>query len=101
ETGAITFDQSGGFGLTVTSASTQEGSISISNVAGDLVATAATSGAAAGSAVSNITLTTITSGNISFNVLSATGDTVTVTSAGSISESVVEAIEAVDITAGT
>ncbi|MBI3921043.1 MAG: S-layer family protein, partial [Armatimonadetes bacterium] len=97
ESGTITFDQTGGFSLTVTTASTQQGSIAISNDA-VLTVTTATAGSATGSSVSNIVLLT-TAGNINVDSVTALDDTVTVTSAGSIEELGADA--AADIVGGT
>ena len=64
----------------MTSATTTDGAITLSNAAAALTATTVT---AAGSS-RNITLTTTTSGTLTAGTLTATGDTITLTSAGSI-----------------
>ena len=76
----ITFAQSGGGALTVTSATTTDGAITLSNAAAALTATTVT----AGGSSRNITLTTTTSGTLTAGTLTATGDTITLTSAGAI-----------------
>ncbi|MEQ1862469.1 MAG: hypothetical protein ABMA13_21330 [Chthoniobacteraceae bacterium] len=69
-------------GLSVTSATTTNGAITLGAIGGDLVLTTIT----AGGTGRNITASTTTSGNLIVDVVTATGDTITITSAGAISE---------------
>ena len=80
--GAIAVTDSTG-GLNVASATTTDGAISLTATSGNLTATSAT----AGGAGRNVTLTTVTSGNVLVGSVTAAGDTITINSAGAIEES--------------
>jgi len=83
--GQITVNDTAG-GLVVTSATTTDGDITIVATGGDLTAiliNAVTAGATA----RNIQLTTITSGNVLVNSVTAAGHTINISSAGAIEES--------------
>ena len=93
-TGAITFTQDNSVNstgsdadqaLTVTTASTVSGSISISNDGGALTATTVTASSDGGAG--DVTLITTTSGQINIGNITATSDTITITAAGAIEES--------------
>ncbi|ODA29613.1 hypothetical protein [Planctopirus hydrillae] len=77
--GNIQFVQTGGQNLTITSADTNDGDIVISNTGADLTVTTAEALGADG----DITLSTITSGNLLLGTADATGD-LNVTSAGTL-----------------
>ena len=78
-TGDVAIVQVGGQLLNVTTVETGSGSIAIENTAGELQVDTGTAGGAG-----DLSLETVTSGNISFNVLSAEGDSVTVTASNEI-----------------
>ena len=69
-------------GLIVTAASTSNGDITFTAVGGDLTVTTAT---AAGTGA-DISLTTTTSGNVNVGAVTANGDSVTITSAGAVTD---------------
>jgi hypothetical protein len=68
-------------GLVVTSATTANGDITLSAIGGDLDVTSANAGG-----TGDIQLTTTTSGNVNVGTVTATGDDVTITSAGAITD---------------
>ena len=78
--GDIALDQAGGGALAVTKAKTHSGAVNIKATGADLTATDIT----AGGDDKDITLTTTTSGDILVGSLTATGDQVTLNSAGAI-----------------
>lgn len=78
-TGTITFDQTGGGALTVTNATTTDGTINVNVDAANLTATNVVAGG-----TGNVNLNTTTSGDILLDVVTADGNTATVTSAGAI-----------------
>ncbi|OGT79553.1 MAG: hypothetical protein A3H91_15460, partial [Gammaproteobacteria bacterium RIFCSPLOWO2_02_FULL_61_13] len=89
-TGAINLSDTAG-GLVVTTATTNDGAITLNTVSGDLTLSTVT---ATGTA-RNITASTTTSGNIAVNgVMTATGDTVTFTAAGDVADGASGAIAA-------
>ena len=90
--GDITIANTGA--LAVTTATTPSGSISIGATGGNLTVTTATAGGSG-----NITLSTTTSGNVLVDNVTAAGDTITITSAGAISESGADA--GADLTANS
>ncbi len=92
--GAITVTDSTG-GLSVASATTTDGAISLTATSGNLAVTSAT----AGGAGRNVTLTTVTSGNVLVDNVAAAGDTITINSVGAIEESGADA--GADLTAST
>jgi hypothetical protein len=68
-------------GLIVTSATTFDGSINLSAIGGTLDVTTVTAGG-----TGDIQLTTTTSGNVNLGAVTAAGNTVTITSAGAITD---------------
>lgn len=89
--GAINVSDTAG-GLIVTSATTANGAINLSATGGNLTVSSAT----AGGTSTSMTLSTMTSGNITLTSVTNTGDRVTVNSAGAIVDS---ADSTTDITA--
>ncbi|CAB5153784.1 hypothetical protein D3OALGA1CA_4587 [Olavius algarvensis associated proteobacterium Delta 3] len=83
DTGGIQFSQAGGGALTVNKAETGDGAISFDVTDANLTAEKVTTGGTN----KNVTLKTITSGDISIGSVIAEGDTITVTSAGAVEES--------------
>ncbi len=81
-TGGVLLSQSGGGALSVTAATTTDGSIGIDVAAADLEATTVT----AGGAGNDVTLTTTGSGNVLVDAVSAVDDAIAIASAGSIEE---------------
>ncbi|HUV67324.1 MAG TPA: hypothetical protein VMW24_25765, partial [Sedimentisphaerales bacterium] len=88
----ITFDQTGGGALTLTSVTTADGTIDISADSGNIIATLVTAGANG-----DILLNTTTSGDITLGSLTAAGDKITINSAGAIDDAAADAIA--DLTA--
>ncbi|MEQ1862829.1 MAG: hypothetical protein ABMA13_23145, partial [Chthoniobacteraceae bacterium] len=82
-------------GLSVTSATTTDGAITLNATGGDLTLTTVT----AGGTGRNIAATTTTSGNVLVGNVTAASDVITITSAGSIEESGADGGS--DITAGS
>jgi len=82
-------------GLLVTSATTTDGAINLAAVGGNLTLTSVN----AGGTGRNITLTTTTSGNVILDSVTAAGNTVTISSAGTIEESGSDA--GAEVTAGS
>ncbi len=80
--GDIYLQQSSGNPLTVPLATTFQGNINVDVTGANLSASLVTAGTGGGAG--NVTLSTSTSGNVTVGDVTATGDTVTVTSAGSI-----------------
>jgi hypothetical protein len=80
-TGTINFDQTGAQALTITSSTTNDGTITITNDDGNLTATSVTAGNAG-----DVSLTTTTSGNVLLGSVDATGDQITINSAGAIDD---------------
>jgi len=81
DTGSIQFDQTGGQTLSVTLASTTDGAITLTNDDAALTVTSVTAGGS-----NNIQLTTITGGNVALGAVDAAGNQVTVTSAAAIED---------------
>jgi hypothetical protein len=79
-TGNIDISDTAG-GLNVTAATTTDGNITLNATAGLLDVTTVTAGGAG-----DVQLTTTTSGNVNVGSVTALGDTVTITSAGSITD---------------
>src|SRR6185312_5841603 len=77
----ITFAQSGGGALTVTSATTTDGAINLSSDSANLTATSLSAG---GSSNNTVALTTTTSGNILLSAINAPIQGLTVTGAGTV-----------------
>ena len=91
---AITINDATG-GLDAVSVTTTDGAITLSATSGDLTATTVT----AGGSSRNVSLTTTTSGNVLVDSVTASGDTVTISSAESIEESGADV--GADVTAST
>ncbi|MHC4643645.1 MAG: autotransporter outer membrane beta-barrel domain-containing protein, partial [Planctomycetota bacterium] len=92
-TGAnITFDQTGGGALTLTSVTTTDGTIDVSADSGNIIATLVTAGTGG-----DILLDTANSGDITLGSLTAAGDKITIDSAGSIDDAAADAVT--DLTA--
>lgn len=81
-TGDVSFDQSGGQSLNVTTAATTNGDVMIRNAGGNLTVSTVT----AGGAGQNVALATTTTGNVVIDDVQAVDDTITINSAGSIEE---------------
>lgn len=81
-TGAIGLTQTGNQTLSVTTATTANGAIDIENAGATLTVGSATAGGN-----NDLSLTTTTSGDVVIDDIDATGDTVTISSAGAIEES--------------
>ncbi len=90
ENGPITFAQTGNQPLTVQNASTQQGNIVVTNTGANLTIGTMTAGADPGSTASNVVLTTLTSGDVYVDNVTAAGDRITITSAGAIEETPVD-----------
>jgi hypothetical protein len=99
-TGNIAFDQTGGGSLDVQNAATTAGNIDVSVTGADLKATSVTAGTAAASD-GDVSLSTITSGDIKLGNVKALSDTATVTSAGTINDTDAPDDKVANISAGT
>jgi len=97
-TGTISYVQDGNQTLEVTTATTTDGAITISNTGANLTATTVTAGADTGSN-DDVTLTTVTSGDVIVDNITATNDEITINSAANIFESGADA--GADLTATT